>query len=155
MGKSSPWGKSSPKIDTFQPPFWPSSPNLPYFRPIFALIFQIFEAPRALFRGEEIQKSKSGGGKNPEEFELYLPVQEFQKKKMGLIQPSLTKYEIKWPHLCHIIQIEAKKSFLFFLLLVLILNYTIGQPGQFSYFYHNFEPRFLIKHFLIKKKCIR
>ena len=30
---------------------------------------------RALFMGEEIQKSKLGGGKDLEEFELYLPVQ--------------------------------------------------------------------------------
>ena len=28
----------------------------------------------SFFRGEEIQKSKSGGGKDLEEFELYLPV---------------------------------------------------------------------------------
>ena len=32
-------------------------------------------AARAFFRGEEIQKSKSGGGKDFEEFELYLPVE--------------------------------------------------------------------------------
>ena len=32
------------------------------------------------------------------------------------------------------------KSFLFFLLVVLILNDTICQPGQFSYFYLNFGP---------------
>ena len=34
----------------------------------------MFEAVRAYFRGEEIQKSKWGGGKDLEEFELYLPV---------------------------------------------------------------------------------
>ena len=34
----------------------------------------MFEAVRAYFRGEEIQKSKSGGGKDLEEFEVYLPV---------------------------------------------------------------------------------
>ena len=59
MGKSSPWGEV--------PFFWPNSPNLSYFRPIFTLFAQIF-------RGEEIQKSKSGGRKDLEEFELYLPV---------------------------------------------------------------------------------
>ena len=35
---------------------------------------QIFGAARAHFRLELIQKSKSGGGKNLKEFELYLPV---------------------------------------------------------------------------------
>ena len=33
----------------------------------------------ALFWGEEIQKSKSGGGENLEEFKLYLPVPEAEK----------------------------------------------------------------------------
>ena len=40
----------------------------------FLPFFQIFRAVRALFRGEDIQKSKSGGQKDVEKFELYLPV---------------------------------------------------------------------------------
>ena len=36
-----------------------------------ASFFQIFDAVRAFFRGEEIQMSKSGGGKNLDEIELY------------------------------------------------------------------------------------
>ena len=34
----------------------------------------MFGAARTLFRREEIQKSNSGGGKDLEEFELYLPL---------------------------------------------------------------------------------
>ena len=41
---------------------------------LFLPFFQIFGAARAFLRGEEIQKSNSGGGKDIEEFELYLPV---------------------------------------------------------------------------------
>ena len=40
---------------------------------LFLSFFQIFGAVRAFFRGK-IQKSKSGGEKNLQEFELYLPV---------------------------------------------------------------------------------
>ena len=53
---------------------------------------------------------------------------------MGLKLQNLTKYELKWPHLCHIIQNEAAK------VILLILNDSISQPGQFSYFYLNFRP---------------
>ena len=58
----------------FKPIFWPNSPNLPYFRPIFTSCFQIFGATRALFRGGRNSKVEIGGGEILEEFELYLPV---------------------------------------------------------------------------------
>ena len=37
---------------------------------------------RILLRGEEIQKLKSGDGKDLEEFELYLPVLSYQIRKV-------------------------------------------------------------------------
>ena len=36
--------------------------------------------------GEEIQKSRSGGGKDLEEFELYLPVLSYQIRKVKEIK---------------------------------------------------------------------
>ena len=53
--------------------------------------FQIFSAARALFTGEENQKLKSGGGKDLEEFELYLPVEVLKNK------PKVPKKEPKVP----------------------------------------------------------
>ena len=44
------------------------------FRHIFTTFLQISVAERTLFKVEKIQKSKSGGGKDLEKFELYLPV---------------------------------------------------------------------------------
>ena len=67
------------------PPFGPMSqsllffyfegiPNLPKLRHIFTPFLQISGAARTLFKVEEIRKSKLGGGKDLEKFELYLPV---------------------------------------------------------------------------------
>ena len=83
------------KIKKFSPPLrekvhlWEEVPlKLIHFSPFFGqilqiyrildlflpLFFQILGAARAFFREEEIQKSKSGGGKYLDEFEHYLPV---------------------------------------------------------------------------------
>ena len=72
-GKTFTLGRSSHKIDTFQPLFGQIYLILDLFLPFF----QISTLRAHFLGGEEIQKSKSGGGKDLEKFELYLPVSYF------------------------------------------------------------------------------
>ena len=69
------------------------------FRHIFTTFLQISVAERTLFKVEEIRKSKTGGGKGLEKFELYLPV--MVSKQFFLFNEALFIFHICHIHLIH------------------------------------------------------